>query len=486
MIDEQVKLHDKLSAEIKVSFGARKKVKVNDFTFNIWMFIPNSLDINRHNYSKADFYRDLKSNIRLTTPVFILRDIIDSESSPFVHLRKSFKNLTSQPTRTNSEEYEYQIKMFLSILKSSLREEVNHILSSSKDDVEYLINNYTINIKKVFNLYRELYLIINVPTVEKRYMEFYRYGDEFMINIIEKHCFMLLKGIKKFNESSVPGNKEKVLLLINELISYKKSKGYLMADEDSADKNGAFIHRMGMLKKYAESDLFLDIKKRRDGVWLEQILFSLAAGISMIFATVIAFSVQQKFGNYTMPLFVALVVSYMLKDRIKELTRYYFAHRIGDKYFDHKIMMNMNNTGIGWAKESVDFIPERNVPQEIIKRRDRPEILEATYKGAAEKVILYKMHMHINREKLNTISPYFFSGVNSIIRFNVTHLLRNMDNPEFNLFTSDNNEGFKVIKGKKYYYLSLIIQKQNENQNELIHYRLILNRDGIQSIQTIS
>ncbi len=486
MIDEQVKLHDKLSAEIKVSFGARKKVKFNDFTFNIWMFVPNSLDINRHNYSKTDFYRDLKSNIRLTTPVFILRDIIESESSPFVHLRKSFKNLTSQPTRTNSEEYEYQIKMFLSILKSSLREEVSHILSSSKDDVEYLVNNFLVNGKKVFILYRELYLIINVPTVEKRYMDFYRYGEEFLINIIEKHCFMLLKGIKQFNQDSVNGYKERVLSLIDELISYKKSKGYLLADENSADENGAFVYRMGMLKKYAESDLFLDIKKRRDGVWLEQILFSLAAGISMIFATVIAFSVQQKFGNFTMPLFVALVVSYMLKDRIKELTRYYFAHRIGDKYFDHKIVMNMSNTEIGWAKESVDFIPERNVPEEIIKRRNRPDILEATYKGGAEKVILYKMHMHINRDKLNTISPYFFSGVNSIIRFNVSHLLRNMDNPELNLFASDKNDAFKVIKGKKYYYLSLIIQKKNERQNELIHYRLVLTRDGIQSINTIS
>ncbi len=486
MIDEQVKIHDKLSAEIKVSFGARKKVKFNDFTFNIWMFVPTSLDINRQNYSKADFYRDLKSNIRLTTPVFILRDIIESENSPFVYLRTSFKNLTSQPTRTNSEEYEYQIKMFLSILKSSLREEVSHILSSPKEDIEYLVNNFTVNVRKVFHLYRELYLIINVPTIEKRYMEYYRFGDEFMCNIIEKHCFMLLKGLKKCNAKEFESNKEKVFILINELIAFKKGRNYLVVEEDSKDKNEGFVYRSGMLKKYAESDLFLDIKKRREGVWIEQILFSLAAGISMIFTTIIAFSVQQKFGNFTMPLFVALVVSYMLKDRIKELTRYYFAHRMGMKYFDHKIMMNTNNTEIGWAKESVDFIPERNVPDNIMKIRGRSPIVEATYKGEAEKIILYKMHMHIDREKLNTISPYFFTGVNSIIRFNVNQFLRNMDNPDFNLFTLDQNDGFKIVKGRKNYFLSLIIQKQNENQNELIHYRIIMNRDGIQSVLAVN
>ena len=37
----------------------------------------------------------------------------------------------------------------------------------------------------------------------------------------------------------------------------------------------------------------------------------------MIFATGIAFAFQQKYGNFTIPLFVALVISYMLKDRIK-------------------------------------------------------------------------------------------------------------------------------------------------------------------------
>ena len=93
MIDENVKIHDKNSAEIKVGFVARKKQKLNNFSMNIWMFIPNSLDINRFTYSKAAFYRDMKSNIRLITPVYILRDVAESEHSPFIYLEKSFHNL---------------------------------------------------------------------------------------------------------------------------------------------------------------------------------------------------------------------------------------------------------------------------------------------------------------------------------------------------------------------------------------------------------
>ena len=63
MIEEHVKAHDKFSLELKVGFIAHKEQKTNDFAMNIWMFIPNSLDINRFTYSKTNFYRDLKSNI---------------------------------------------------------------------------------------------------------------------------------------------------------------------------------------------------------------------------------------------------------------------------------------------------------------------------------------------------------------------------------------------------------------------------------------
>lgn len=482
MIDELVKQHDKLSAEIKVSFGARKKVKDNDFIFNVWFFVPNSLDINRFNYSKQDFYRDLKSNIRLTTPEFLLRDISESEKSPLVHLRKSFVNFASQPSRTNSGEFEYQIKMFLSILKSSLRDEANHIVSAPSEDLEYLINNFTVNSRKIFLKYRDLYQIINVPLVEKIYMDYYRYGEEFLSNIIEKHAFILIKGIKRRADKEYIGIKDKLLFFVGELNEFKRQRGYISIEKGSQDKNSAFVYRSGLLKKFAESDLFLKIQKRRDGVLIEQILFSIAAGISMIFTTIIAFSVQQKYGNFTVPLFIALVISYMLKDRIKELIRFYFAHKMGVRYFDHKINLNVNETRIGWAKESVDFINENKIPKDVLKMRDRPPLLEAAYKKDVEKVILYKMHVHIDRDKLNTISPYFFSGVSAIIRINFTRFLQNMDNSDYPLYLPDEDDGFTVISGKKNYFVSLIVQKQNENQNELCKYKVVLNKEGIEGV----
>ena len=132
MIEENVKIHNRFSIELKLSFLARKKKKVSEFAVNTWIFIPNSLDINPSNYDKKDFYRDLKSNIRLITPVYLLRDIASGDESPLKQLENAFRKLASEPTRTNITEYEHQIKMFLSIIKSALRNETNHILQSEK------------------------------------------------------------------------------------------------------------------------------------------------------------------------------------------------------------------------------------------------------------------------------------------------------------------------------------------------------------------
>lgn len=485
MIEENIKIHDRHSAEIKLGFYTRKKLKKNDFSMNIWMFIPNSLDINRFTYSKTAFYRDMKSNIRLITPIFILRDIAEADNSPLIYLQKAFNDVASEPTRTHQANYEYQIKMFVSILKSTLRQEVVHMSISPTEDLEYLVINYQNQLRTITEKYRNMYKTINVPTISKELMEYFRYGDECMSNIIEFRTFRLTQGLKKTNAAAYQQHKEVLSSIIKSEIQYKKEKNFPVAQQDNKKANNDLVYRLSMLKKYAESKLFLNIDKRKDGALVEQLLFSLAAGISMVFATVIAFSVQQKYGNLTMPLFVALVVSYMLKDRIKDFTRYYFAHKMGSKYFDHKITMSLTNSEIGWAKESMDFIHHNNVPREILKKRAKSNFIDAKNPANNEKVLLYRTTMFIDREKLDATNDYQISGVNSIIRFNILNFMKNMDNVDFPLFCMDESNEVKVIHGEKFYYISLVLQKLSDEQNELLHYRLAISSKGIHKVERL-
>jgi hypothetical protein len=483
MIEEQVKIHDKFSVEIKLGFLARMNQEISDFAVNTWIFIPNSLDINRATYQKTDFYRDLKSNIRLITPVYLLRDIATCEKEPFTLLEHSFSDLATNPNRANASAYEYHIRMFVSIVKSALREEIQHIQSNGiAEDFEYLIDNLTKNIHLIAENYRNLRRIINVPTISKELMNYYFFGDEFLSNLLEQHTFRLLDRLEKSGQLT-DGIRKKLMDLIQSEVKYKHEKGYPVVAKVSEDRNRDLVFRLSLLKKYAENELFLNTNKRRDGVWIEQVYLSIAAGLSMVFATAIAFSFQLKYGNFTMPFFVALVVSYMLKDRIKEVTRYYFAHKLGRRFFDHRTDISLSEHNIGWSKESMDFAPENKVPEDVLKTRNRSAILEADNRNNREKIILYRKLVRLNRRSLSECSQYPTKGMNDIIRFNVSNFIQKMDNPVVPLYSPGENDNIEIVKGEKMYYINLVMQLKNEKQSEYKRYRIVLNRKGIREIE---
>ncbi len=484
MIEEFVKIHDQFSIEFKVGFTANIKQEVSDFSMNMWVFIPNALDINKYTYSKTDFYKDFKSNVRLITPIYLLRDIANPEALPLQLLNKSFQKVASQPTATNIADYETQIKMFQSILKSALREETLHIKNCrSIKDREFLINNYLENVTAITSGYRKLKQVIHVHTIEQNVFEYYLFGDEFMSNIVELQTFKLIKSLDDLNDSSFETNKDILLQLVHYEVNYKQENGYLLIEKESKDNNRTVVSRFGALKKYIESHLFLTIKKREDGTIVRQFYYSLAAGISMIFATVIAFAFQFRYGNFTLPLFIALVVAYMLKDRIKELSRFYFAHKLDSRYFDNRTDISLNNSKIGWYKESQSFIKEQQTPQEVIQIRNRSAIMEAENRINDEKIILYRLNMLLNRKDINENNVYPISGVNNIIRFNVYPFIQKMDDAHVPLYIVDEQDNYQIIEGEKIYYLNFIIHFNYLNQSEYKRYRITFNREGIKRLE---
>ncbi len=486
MIDIKAKVHDKFSIEFKVGFVVRRKVKQNDFIVNTWIFVPNSLDINPMSYNKKLFYTDVKSNVRLITPIFLLREIVSGNAIPLHNLENSFHAIASDPTRTSTREYEYQIKMFMAIIKSAIRDEILHISHNIlKDDIEYLCKSYINNIRAITDKYRDLRKIINAPTISNGVLNYFFFGDEFMSNIIEYYTFRLIKRLENNSPDKYKEIIEELKTLIKSELHYKQNKGFVTIDRNSPNNNQEIIFRHGILKKYIESDLFLKSNKKKDGVWVEQVYYSIAAGISMIFATAIAFSFQLKFGNFTMPLFVALVVSYMLKDRIKDLMRYYFAHRLGTKYFDNKTTISIKDLPIGWSKEGVDFITDEKVPREVMKLRSRSPLLEAENRINDEKIILYRKRVRIDRDELEKDSKYTIAGINDIMRFHVNRFTQKMDNPKVPLYTIEDDNSISVIKGDKVYYLNIIMQLQYQEELDYKRFRVVFHRTGILKIEEL-
>lgn len=490
MIEVNTKIHDNYSIEFKTSFVTRRKLKDNDFSAYMWFFVPYSLDINKETYPKSRFYQDIKSNIRLITPKFLMRDIVSGTALPLSRLKDAFTSLSSSPTRTANHEYEYQIKMFAAITHSAARDACNYILSGKHpvDERAAMCINYVDDYTTVLKEYRALKAIISQPTITDDMMSCYRYGDEYMSNMMQLYCTRMLARLLKGKDQDTPSTARAIKTLqqcINNEMQYRSNRGYVNLSEDDHRSNREVEFRHRVLKKYVDSDLFLDVPKKKDGKFVEQLYLGIAAGLAMMFATVVSFHFQQKYGNFTLPFFVVLVISYMIKDRIKELSRYYFAHRIGSKFFDNKAEILIKDEKIGTIKEGMDFISSSKLPNEVKRVRYSQRLMEAENRLSDEKILLYRMAVHVDREKLNGMTPYETTGINDIIRFNVNTMLKKMDNPRVKRQVMRPDGTVSTVMCDKLYYINIVLQLTFDGNTTLRRFRVAVNRDGIDSINEV-
>lgn len=431
MIDIKTKIHDAFSIEFKVGFKPRIENPRADFNVRMWIFIPNSLDINHSTYSKTDFYRDVKSNIRLVTPAYRLEDIALGPAEPVHAVLNSAE-----------QDYEYELRVFSAIVKSSLRD------CTGLTDAEY------------------------VEAIEAIFKAFYGFKDcqtrklcgEFLCNICSQFAFKRIEN---------GGDKKLLTGLILEIDNIRTRNGYVTVAPGRNESNYEYVHRQSVLKKYVESPFYLRVPKKKDGIIAEQAYYSVAAGLAMLFATIVAWAFQRRFGNLTWPLFIALIISYMMKDRIKELMRYYFAHRVGSKYFDNKATISFKGEKIGTLKEGMDFIPISKVPEEILELRNRQRSFDVESRVPDEKVILYRKSVKVDRD------------INDIIRFQVTSLLRKMDNPLKPVKALDADGNVTDVLCVKDYHVNIVLQYEQEGETDFKHFRVYITREGIQRIEEI-
>lgn len=484
MIDLSTKIHDKFTLEFKVGFNtekADKQMKFSDFVMNAWIFVPNSLDINATKYSKENFYRDLKSDVRLITPEYDLHDLANDEQLlPNQTLNEEFENLFIAPDDT--ADLVHAIKMYCAIAKSSLRDAAQQVMTAenSQQRVE-ACQTYIDDVKKVLNRFRLLYNKLKNSDIKDRIVQDFAYADEFLGNVMASYTYRLRDELHSTFPNDYAQLEEQFKALLLGEREYKSRQGYLNVRPDDPNGNEDFVFRASLLKKFAESDLYLSSNKRKNTFLVEQILYSLAAGAAMVVATLSSFFFQQRYGNFTLPFLIALVVSYMFKDRLKDLLRLFFAKRVSNKVFDTRTDFHIKGRHIGWSKDSMDFIDGDKVLPEVIRLRDRLPLFDEV-SGNDEKIILFRKKVQIWPDELAKASPFPLKGINDILRYNITEFTRKMDNPSFPLSGTWENNDYQTIEGRKVYRLTFVIQCTYEGKTEYKRVVVKCDRNGIVKI----
>ncbi len=481
MISTYVKKHDNYNIELKLNYNFKDIKKTKKYDLDMFLFIPESLNINKNTYNKEEFYNTKQSYIRFMTPRFEIMQIV---AKPFDNLEKCIDHLLKETTKKNKKAFIFQIKIFGSIFKSSLRDNVVYIKKQVKNDKEMfnssIISKLIDEISIILSKYRKLMKKIQGFVLDDEIFKVYRFGDEYLSFIIEKYFIEIYKLMKNENI------KKTVLSFLNEEKKYREKSGYANPNQDEKN-NQKYLYKAGELKKFINSALFLNITWKKEGYILEQAVLSLTAGLAMLVATGLSTYYQSKYSNLSYLVVLFLALTYVLKDRLKDLSRMFFSSKLRKRLYDHIISIKpKNGRNLGFLKEGFVIRKYKSINNEIKNLREQEHLTDVEYFRKAENILVYKKYVKLFPKRINKyLGNYMTFGINDITRINFQKFLKSMDNPEKLIGITDEN-GISYVKGKRTYNVNMIVRMRYKSRIVgYRRYRVVLNRKGIIKLEEV-
>ena len=491
--------HDRYQIELKLDYELGKGKKTH-YRISTYIFFPKSLGITAESYPKSEFYRDVKNYIRIKTPIVSLRDLYESGTSPLSTIKHIVQRENWYQDEDSNERLTNALKLFGAMFKSALREHLNLVEKRLQTAlmrgkiytlVENLIDEFIHQSKQISDRYRLLYGEINQPIVTEDTFLAYTLVDEYCSLLIEESATELFQLVSKHYDKADQVN---CLDDLNKIVEMERNHriahGYGSVLK-TRDANEVYAFRASILKKYVSSILHLSTDAQREGRGMEQFLMAIAAGVSMVFATIVAFYFQSIYGNFTFPVFVALVIGYMFKDRIKEFVRAVLSDKLHAFLYDRRINIRTldGKYKLAVLREKVSFMSEEDLSQPVLTARHKDPFADLDNEGMGETIICHTKDIILDGD----LFPKAFkgiprvSGLNDIIRYNVQPYLLKMADPVEEQLLLENGQ-LKSVHTHKVYHVNVVSRYKSISPKVEILYkrmRLVLTRLGIKRIEYI-
>ncbi|HGN0869901.1 TPA: hypothetical protein ACKROV_003172 [Providencia alcalifaciens] len=471
MIKESLKIHGKKQFEIKQQVFFPRKSKEIRYQVETFFFLPASMQVNPDLYTPSNLQRSLKNYIRLRAPTVQLSSI-PAESGLVDELKSWLERLDPELPPT-LDEYENHLKRFALTFKRSVRLTLKMVAQNSQRQTEEYITGMLADIEHGLKRYRELSAYA-APIEKVIQSNAFAYCDEFMSHYTLFYLQDLLK------DKQLPLRDDIRHLWYQEMRYLKK----LAPDSFPHDENDAEMvtYRRNLLKKYINRYLYLEIRHKRGLPLLLHSIYGIAAAISMVFATFIAFMWQGKYGALSANLFLAMVIGYIFKDRLKEIGREQlyrlFQRWIPDRQL--RIYREGVKEPVGVCKESFRFLKESTLSPDIHEMRQKSHWVNLVNVQRVEDILYYRKDVTLHSNSAAFMQTQ--SSIVDITRVNISDFLKYLDISYEELMVNDDEP---VIIGEKVYHIYLCrrVIMNKKAYNELA--RLVVNADGIKRLEIL-
>jgi len=499
-VRQRVTIHDRYQVEIKVEYQLLPSQRTR-YTINTYFFVPQTLGINEITYPPAEFYRRIQNYIRLRTPRLTPQVLLDDPASPLCIIERVLAEWSCTSAEQNQQRLIDQCKFLRAILHRTLNRSLRRqwqlldLSAERAEEAATMFRHHMATVETILDRYRQCGVRIKQELATGKLsadlLETYALTDEALSLVIEENLLHAMTLAATHPHPSIQRTTQaQIANYIRREIDYRHHCGYGSILQFEGD-NEQYLHRISALKKYTSSVLYLGASVTREGTTAEQLLFALAAGISMFFATVVAFYFQSRYGAFTFPVFIALVVGYMFKDRIKELGRLLSLRLLQSHYYDRRIEIHtlQDNQRLGRMREKMVFLNTAELPARIVQERNQGMISIIENGAHGEQVLSYTRDVTLHTKAFARIYPDGppITGVADILRLDVRPFLHKMDDP-IELRLGLDGDVIRTVKCAKVYYINIVsVYTVGGTKEQIVsqRVRVTLNRKGLVRLQTM-
>ena len=461
MLIDAIKQHGKKQIEVKQKIRITDKTKKLKYRVDTFFIFPGALQITENNFKKEEFKHNLKCYLSL------------SEQSPSLSgLRNELSELRLSPGQ--EEESDDFYRRFCLKYKTALQESSRSLMENQELSVE----ETEAFLQTVNKLLEEFRKIKSSQENSDHLVQLLDKLDEYL-TVVTAFC------LRDLIEVCIGEPRNKILSFWQEVEKYRASR-FPVESIEGESKESAFLMRWSFLKKFVQSSLFLDIRYKQGAPLLTHSIYGSAAALSMLFATVVAFFYQDKYGSLSRNLFFALVIAYIFKDRFKEIVRDWLSNVIFRRWIpDRRLFIFLGKKKVGCAKENFDFVSLNELPisnKDILQEDAR--LLSDCFRQS--KLTPYACDSIFRYSREITLSASEFPDeacLIDIIRFNISEFLHNLGATSEGLpFFCDNG---KSPKGEKLYniYLFRSFCVGEKSDSEVI--RVTVNAKAVRRISIV-
>jgi hypothetical protein len=515
-------VHDRKQLALEIRHPPGSAVCGGSHDVELFLFIPRNVGLTAANYPGAQFYHDLTAYLRLDLPDLGLEDLCASPRSPLRRLDVHLAELARG--QATPDPIGIAVKLFGHEFTEAVhraRTRLSPVLDAATDrGAADRARELAISARAALERLREArHRFAPFRRVAPDVWAVFQQTDEYASLFLDESLAMLAHELGARPER--PGGAGEAAGVLDVLSAcaaaearYRHAQGFVNLDPASGLNREYFLYRRSLLKKAVHQALWVRTRRRQVDSYLRNAAGMVAAGMAATWALIAQVPSQLlSLSPVTQALmFVLPVIGYVLKDRIKELTREWMIRRMRACDQETELVgLQLARSGLGslggTLREEVRFVD--HAPDDVVAIRQRGRWIAGARIGG-ELVLAY-------RRKLDIVAPRdrqprggsergerggggaagaaggaggeSLRGIDlalrQIIRLSLRHFMARLDDRDQIVRHYDpSTGGFATHEIAKVYHLDAVVRVAGPHRAaHLERWRVVFSRAGIERIE---